>query len=482
MNESSNDINVEEIMKEIRMQLCREEGMTDILCFGDLSDKYEGIPGIPPHTDTIQMEAIKYFSLPEESLRYLEQNYTLPYYWNFGPNSIKTFAKRIVRKLLKCLLPPILELQNQFNLHIVKCFERVQGIGSELHTYIKQIHNETAVLRQNYAQLIAQQEKAEQNRQAAIEILEETVQAQQVMMKGLEKTIRTQRAIMEKLESTVQMLREKIELLDRQSDAFSASVAKTILTYKRENDLPLTKPVLQPIQTADSALEKDAYTALDYFKFQNHFRGSRSLIMERQTIYLPYYEKSTKPVLDIGCGRGEFLHLLKEENIPALGIDLYPEYAVEGELYGLDIRQGDGIAFLKETDMQFGGIFAAQLVEHISFEQLQALCLSAYEKLVSGGYLILETPNPTCLAIYTNSFYIDPTHQRPVHPALLTYLLQETGFREVQILYTQVSRTGEQIPKIDGDGIRNLKEVNLAIERISELLYGSQDYAVIARK
>ena len=277
-------------------------------------------------------------------------------------------------------------------------------------------------------------------------------------------------------------LRRKLELLDRQSDAFSASVAKTILSYKKENGIPVER---YAPQTADSAPKKesgDSYTALNYFKFQNNFRGTRSQIIERQTIYLPYFKDSTEPVLDIGCGRGELLHILREEDIPAFGIDLYPEYVIEGELSGLDVRQGDGIAFLKETDMRFGGIFSAHVVEHISFANLQTRCFTAYEKLVPGGYLILETPNPTCLSIFSNAFYVDPTHIKPVHPLLLAYILREAGFSEVQTVYTEATRAGEPLPLIDSDAIRNLDEVNHAIERVSSLLYGSQDYAVIAKK
>ena len=198
-------------------------------------------------------------------------------------------------------------------------------------------------------------------------------------------------------------------------------------------------------------------------------------------MYLPYFRKSDKPVLDVGCGRGEFLRLMKNHGIQAFGVDLYPEYVVEGELNGLDIRQGDAIQFLKDSTQSFAGIFASQVIEHISFEQLQILCQSAYEKLEDGAYLILETPNPTCLSMFTSSFYIDPTHNKPIHPLTLEYILHEVGFQEVHIVYTQASRQ-QALPLIKGDGIQNLDEVNAAITRVSDMLYGSLDYAVIAKK
>jgi len=84
--------------------------------------------------------------------------------------------------------------------------------------------------------------------------------------------------------------------------------------------------------------------------------------------------------------------------------------------------------------------------------------------------------------MFTSNFYLDPTHTNPVHPILLTYMLREAGFSDVQTVYTDASRAGNPLPLIDSNGIRNLEEVNRAIERVSDLLYGSLDYAVIARK
>lgn len=272
-------------------------------------------------------------------------------------------------------------------------------------------------------------------------------------------------------------------LLQKIDDTISASVAKIIMEYRRQDGVPAnqTAEVRQSVPLASPGGES-TYTRLDYFKFQNHFRGTRSLITERQKVYLPYFQNSRAPVLDIGCGRGEFLQLMKDNQIPAFGVDLYPEHSLEGELNGLDIRQGDGIAFLKSSNQQYGGIFSAQVIEHISFEALQEFCAIAYEKLLPGSYFVIETPNPTCLSTFAASFYIDPTHNKPVHPGLLEYLLKEVGFTEVQIVFTEASRAGSALPQIDSDVIKNLDELNAAIAKVSALLYGSMDYAAVAKK
>ena len=202
--------------------------------------------------------------------------------------------------------------------------------------------------------------------------------------------------------------------------------------------------------------------------------------MERQRSYLPYVRNKTGRIFDLGCGRGEFLRLLKEENIPAFGVDTYPEYEITGQMYGIEIGVGDGIEVLENQKEPLGGIFCAQVIEHLGFKNVEKLCRLAYDKLEKGGCLILETPNPMCVSTMTNGFYIDPTHDKPVHPLLMQYMLKSIGFTEVQLLWPDHSLG--TLPPIHSEYIDNLEEVNRAIERVSGLLFGSQDYAVIAKR
>ncbi len=147
----------------------------------------------------------------------------------------------------------------------------------------------------------------------------------------------------------------------------------------------------------------------------------------------------------------------------------------------LQAVQEDAIAFLEQTE-KADGIFAGQLIEHLPLEQLIRLTELAYEKLEPGAFLILETPNPMSLAIYTNSFYLDPSHNKPVHPLTMRYLLEKAGFLDITVIFTESSRLPVQIPKLDIAQAAGIAEFNDAMKEVERTLFGSQDYAIIAKK
>ena len=227
-----------------------------------------------------------------------------------------------------------------------------------------------------------------------------------------------------------------------------------------------------------SPLTENVYAGIDYFDFENHFRGSVEKVKRNQWEYVKYFE-GKKNVIDLGCGRGEFLELLKERGIEAKGVDLYNEFAAVCQMNGLNVTCGDALHFLN-TQQKVGGIFAAQLIEHLTINQLVELCRLAFEKLEEGAYIVMETPNPTCLTIFSNAFYVDPSHNKPIHPLTAEYILRQSGFSDIEIIYTDISRNTCFIPTISG--VENAVQFNEAMHVVSEILFGSQDYAIIARK
>ncbi len=213
---------------------------------------------------------------------------------------------------------------------------------------------------------------------------------------------------------------------------------------------------------------KDFYRA-----FEEKYRGSRKIIRERLKVYLPFvlpfkdlYPRSN--VLDIGCGRGEWLELLKENSISGEGIDLDDGMLKACEEQNLKVRKGNGISYLKEQKPEsMSTISAFHVVEHISFEDLQELIEESLRVLKPGGILILETPNPENIKVATENFYLDPTHIKPIPAALLSFLPEYYGFKRTKVLRLQEAK-----------GIIQKENISLL-----DVLDGvSPDYAIVAQK
>lgn len=272
--------------------------------------------------------------------------------------------------------------------------------------------------------------------------------------------VRNNNTLLERLDSETEFIKSKLNTIEKK--AVSGGLAAKVV-YQEKTSAPVS----------------DDYTDIDYFDFENRFRGSIESVKKAQEAYLKYF-RDKKHVLDIGCGRGEFLSLMKDNGINAEGVDIYEPYTDYCNSKGLKAHCGDGTAYLakmKNTD----GIFVGQVVEHMKTGEIIALCNTAYEKLEKGGCIIIETPNPTSLSIYTNAFYIDPSHIKPVHPLTLQYFLEKAGFTDVEIIYTEQSRPPHCIPELKISGGEN-EEFNKAMKKVSDMIFGSQDYAAVAIK
>ena len=210
-----------------------------------------------------------------------------------------------------------------------------------------------------------------------------------------------------------------------------------------------------------------------YRAFEEQERGSRELILSRLAVYRPVLETvltiNPQPmVVDIGCGRGEWLELLASLGIEGLGIDLDAGMLEACRERGMAVEQADGIAWLEEQpDDSLALISAFHLVEHLPFSRLQRLVEQAKRTLQPGGLLIMETPNPENLSVGAHTFYLDPTHQRPIPPALLAFVPRFFGFTRSTVWRLQATA------REDKDAPSSLKDVLLGI---------SPDYAVLAQK
>jgi SAM-dependent methyltransferase len=212
-----------------------------------------------------------------------------------------------------------------------------------------------------------------------------------------------------------------------------------------------------------------------YVAFENRFRGSRAEIREKVRGYLPYLAQAgagtpEKPVLDLACGRGEWLELLKENKLTARGVDLNTTMVALGRELGLDVIQADAVAHLRSLPARSqGAVTGFHLVEHLPFPVLLELAIEARRVLQPGGIAVFETPNPGNVLVGTNNFYMDPSHLHPLPCGLMHFLLENVGFMEVRIVglhpYDASSHDG------DTDSV--------LAQRFNEFFYGAQDYAVI---
>lgn len=213
-----------------------------------------------------------------------------------------------------------------------------------------------------------------------------------------------------------------------------------------------------------------------YVAFEDQFRGTREEIKNRQRVYLPYVEKVLQEtghagILDVGCGRGEWLELLVERGYSAKGVDLNRIMVTQSRELGLDVEKGDAFDyFLNIEPDSLSVVTGFHIVEHLPLETMISLFDQAFRVLKPGGMVIFETPNPENLIVGSCNFYYDPTHKNPIPPVTLRFLLEARGYQELEIL-----RLHENAFYAD------LKQTDIS-EKVASLFFGAQDYSVIGYK
>ncbi|MGC9027999.1 MAG: class I SAM-dependent methyltransferase, partial [bacterium] len=235
-------------------------------------------------------------------------------------------------------------------------------------------------------------------------------------------------------------------------------------------------PEVRTLKEQKNLIEEQShqYDAM-YVSFEDRFRGTQADIKERQRVYLPYIREALKntdnaSVLDVGCGRGEWLELLKESRINAKGIDINRIMVAKAKERGLDVEEADVIEYLKnQKDNSLTVITGFHIIEHLPFEIMIKLFDESLRVLKTDGMVIFETPNPENLMVGAYTFYYDPTHLHPIPPDTLKFVAEARGFTNVQVL--RLHRRIEQTSAVS-DPIHEL------IERINM----EQDYAIIGYK
>ena len=227
---------------------------------------------------------------------------------------------------------------------------------------------------------------------------------------------------------------------------------------------------------------------LSYLLLENRFRGSQEEIAKRLAVYPEIFRGVSGRILDVGSGRGELLELFKQAGIDAYGVDSDAAMVEETKSKGLECTLGDGISHLAALpDRALGGLVAVQVVEHLSATQLRELFGLCAAKISSGGVVAFETVNPQSLSALSSNYFRDPTHVFPLHPDTLAYALTLAGLDVVETKFLSPFPKEAQLRRMPFEDFMSprwrafVELMNHNIGRLNDLLYGCQDFCVIAR-
>ena len=270
-----------------------------------------------------------------------------------------------------------------------------------------------------------------------------------------------------------------IEDFKQQQISLISEIRQSIDTIRRQlHNAPVES--MAPIAPRENSLVRNNPSVIDdglYVALENHFRGSRDAVAQRQQDYLPMLPaviSTTAPLVDLGCGRGEWLKVTRTEGIPSLGVDSNTVCIAECQEEKLDVVQDDLLHFLTErTDASVGTYTLFQVLEHLPFPVLVETLREMRRTLVPGGRVIAEVPNAKNLRVSAGTFWIDPTHQRPLFPELLLFLAKEVGFAQVDSHYTNNLSPNHDLSGLPEGAMNALRSVVDAVD-------GPGDFALIA--
>jgi SAM-dependent methyltransferase len=243
--------------------------------------------------------------------------------------------------------------------------------------------------------------------------------------------------------------------------------------------------------THQQMLAGDRLQSQQYAGFEDLFRGSESEIRQRMADYLPIFA-GAGDVVDIGCGRGEFLELLRSAGLTARGVDLNHEMVERSRAKGFDVTETDGLSFVATAPpASVGGLIACQVVEHLQPDYLLRFLAAAAQALRPGAAIVLETINPACWSAFFDSYVRDLTHVRPVHPDTLKFLVMAAGFTDVTIQwrspYPEAGKL-ERLPAAARAAASDpalpplLDVLDRNVDRLNGLFFTHRDYAIVARR
>lgn len=438
---SYSNLNIEEIMSNIKTAVKASKEKLEI----NESQNY---------FNQINNDGHEVIELKQE-IRNNNQKWDIPSEWIItshrkGIGRFIVFGKKVIRKLLRWYINPSWDQQRDFNASVTRSInilsEILQNAFNKNFILSLKLDENKALIEKHSAELVSLNAKYD------------------------------------KSDMKLETIRNQIEDIDYFSELtfLNDRLRRIERNIRQIQNVDLGKYKLSKTQLTN---ETSSAPELDYLLFEHRFRGDREKIKERQNVYLKIFKDKT-PILDIGCGRGEFVELMIENGIEATGIDINDDMVSYCRDRNLPVIMAEGIAYLDSIENNsLGGIFIAQVVEHLKSDQIIYLITLAHKKLKPQGALVIETINPQVLYTFANQYYLDLTHEKPVHPKTLEFIFQQVGFKNNRFEF-MIPAKDMQIPNliISEDLSSNIREFNSAVDRLNQILYGEQDYAIIGIK
>ena len=369
------------------------------------------------------------------------------------------------------VIAPIFEQQMAFNAAVVEHLNRNVAAHRDAHAAIEQA---LPALRDSFDALIRFES-------LLIQFLQTITPLADTHYREIDDAITQLRTVTDVAQRTAMIAKREVDRRSSQAESVAPGAAGPVAAA---GTAAPSAPFAPPAPSS---------TAYQYVGFEDRFRGSEAAIRARLADFVAYFAGQSN-VLDIGCGRGEFLDLLRENGITAKGLDLNPEMVEVSRARGLDATVGDARSYLMALpDESLGGIIAVQVIEHLEPAYLTDMLGLAFDKVRPGGRVVLETINPACWVAFFESFIRDLTHVKPIHPETLQYLLQASGFSKVEIVYRapiapdgrlrKVTARPEHFGDTAPDTLTELvSSFNSNVDRLNDRMFSYQDFAAIATK
>ncbi|MEA5502226.1 class I SAM-dependent methyltransferase [Halotia wernerae UHCC 0503] len=472
MIESNNpEINVDELMQKIREEVANRQGNSRLV-------------GIKTNVDTANL--MSHLAYIESLLKNAESRSYIRTKW---PDKLNRFPFNLNSSLQKFILKLInffFKDQREVNFNLILSFKESIALNRQLIEQIK-------TLKVQMDESLSAVDSNIQGMDERLSAVDSNIQGIDNGLNTIDNWISTWITTIEEnlnnLNTRIQEMHERLNTVDNSIQDLDERHVRNYNYLK--NDLmqqkrmiflfleearrrfpePFNPEQLQTFINEDRHL-LDAF----YVAFEDQFRGSREQIHDRLKVYLPLIEKTNfgktdSPILDVGCGRGEWLQLLRESGYKSIGIDINRVMLEQCRDINLEVIESDAIAYLQSLpDESLGIVTGFHIIEHLPLTILINLIYEILRVLKPGGLAIFETPNPQNILVGTNNFYIDPTHLNPLPSPLVKFILEYAGFNAVEVMNLNPY---EDSFKVSGSDVADL---------FNQYFYGPQDYGVIGRK